>query len=149
MRPVIQTTSEEADHAHSGCVANATVAVAPPPVTASGAVRVTAHFAGEGPVDVATVEPHPPAAQANTHAATYTSAVVDRRREGRLENDRTGKRIPWCISGLLRLNPKFWSESFCDVATPVGPQPLELVVQPLETLSGDYWIVHRSSLIAR
>ncbi len=115
MRPVIQTTSEEADHAHSGCVANATVAVAPPPVTASGAVRVTAHFAGEGPVDVATVEPHPPAAQANTHAATYTSAVVDRRREGRLENDRTGKRIPWCISGLLRLNPKFWSESFCDV----------------------------------
>jgi hypothetical protein len=97
---VIQTVSEEADHAHSGCVETATVVVAPPAVTGSGGVSVTAHFAGEGPVDVATVEPHPPAAQANTHAATYTSAVVDRRREGRLESGRMGKRIPWSIGGL-------------------------------------------------
>jgi len=91
---VIQTTSEEADHAHSGCVATATVVVAPLAVTGSGAVSVTAHFAGDGPVDVATVEPHPPAAQVNTHAAIYTSAVVDRRGEGRLERGRRGKRIP-------------------------------------------------------
>ena len=67
---MIQAASEEADHAHSGCVATATVVVAPLAVTRSGALSVTAHFAGEGPVDVATVEPHPPAAQANTHAAT-------------------------------------------------------------------------------
>jgi hypothetical protein len=85
---------------HSGCVATPTVVVAPLAVTGSGAVSVTAHFAGDGPVDVATVEPHPPAAQANSHAVTYTSAVVDRRPEDRPESGSKGKRIPWCIGGF-------------------------------------------------
>jgi hypothetical protein len=68
VRPVIQAASEEADQAHSGCVVTPTVAVSPPELTGeAGTARVTAHFAGEGPVDVATVEPQAPAAPASTH----------------------------------------------------------------------------------
>jgi hypothetical protein len=68
VRPVIQAASEEADQAHSGCVVTPTVAASPAELTEeAGAARVRAHLAGEGPVDVATVEPHAPAAQANTH----------------------------------------------------------------------------------
>src|SRR5512144_2920573 len=67
----IQFASEDADHAHSACVVSPTVAVAPLELTeVVGAVRVTAHLEGEGPVDVATVEPHPPATQANSQTAT-------------------------------------------------------------------------------
>jgi hypothetical protein len=40
-------------------------------------------------------------------------------------------------------------ESLGDSAAPVGLQAIELVVQPLETLSRDHRIVHRSSLLAR
>src|SRR5262245_8751074 len=67
-RPVIQAASEEADQAHSGCVVRPTVAVSPPELTGDvGTATVTAHLAGEGPVDVATVEPQAPAAKASTH----------------------------------------------------------------------------------
>src|SRR5262245_8429653 len=68
VRPVIHAASEEADQAHSGCVVTPTVAVSPPELTGEpGAATVTAHLAGEGPVDVATVEPQAPAVQASTH----------------------------------------------------------------------------------
>jgi hypothetical protein len=68
---VIHAASEEADHVHSGCVVTTTVAVAPPdPTGEAGGASVTAHFVGEGPVDVATVEPHAAATQANSHTAT-------------------------------------------------------------------------------
>jgi len=67
VRPVIQGASEEADHAHSGCVVIPTVVVSPLELTGEpGAPSVTAHFAGEGPVDVATVEPQAPLKQAST-----------------------------------------------------------------------------------
>ena len=62
--------SDEADHAHSGCVVIATVAVAPSELTgAAGTPSVTAHFEGDGPVDVATVDPQPMPAQASSDAA--------------------------------------------------------------------------------
>ena len=65
---MIQDASEEADQVHSGCVVTPTVAVSPAELTGeAGTARVRAHFAGEGPVDVATVEPHAPTAQASTH----------------------------------------------------------------------------------
>src|SRR5262245_48339710 len=68
VRPVIQAASEEADQAHSGCVVTPTVAASPLELTEdAGAARVSAHFAGEGPVDVATVDPQAPATQARTH----------------------------------------------------------------------------------
>jgi hypothetical protein len=71
VRPLIHAASEEADQAHSGCVVTPTVAVSPLALTEeAGTARVTAHFAGEGPVDVATVEPQAPAAQASTHRTT-------------------------------------------------------------------------------
>jgi hypothetical protein len=67
---VIHAASEDADQAHSGCVLIPTDAVAPPELTgAAGGVSVTTHFVGEGPVDVATAEPHA-AAQADSHTAT-------------------------------------------------------------------------------
>ena len=76
MRPVIQDASDAADHAHSGCVVIVTVAVAPLAATGSaGAASVTAHFVGEGPVDVATVEPHP--APHIAHAATKAIDVAE------------------------------------------------------------------------
>jgi hypothetical protein len=71
VRPVIQPASDDADHAHSGCVVTATVAVSPLELTAdAGAASVTAHFAGEGPVDVATVDPQAPTVQARTYRTT-------------------------------------------------------------------------------
>jgi hypothetical protein len=71
VRPVIQAASEEADQAHSGCVVKPTVAVSPPELTGEeGTARLTLHFAGEGPVEVATVEPQALAAQANAHRTT-------------------------------------------------------------------------------
>ena len=74
--PVIHAVSDEADHAHSGCVVTSTVVVAPLELTGeAGGARVTAHLVGDGPVDVATVEPHPAAAQAISHAATYVSGL--------------------------------------------------------------------------
>src|SRR4030095_6790490 len=74
VRPVIQAASEEADQAHSGCVATPTVVVSPLELTGEvGTASVTAHFAGEGPVDVATVEPHAPPRQASTHRTTEVS----------------------------------------------------------------------------
>ncbi len=67
MTPVIQAASEEADQAHSGCVVSPIVVVSPPELTGElGTASVTAHFAGEGPVDVATVEPQAPPTQAST-----------------------------------------------------------------------------------
>jgi hypothetical protein len=64
---VIQAASEEADQAHSGGVVTPTVAVSPPELTGeAGTARVTAHLAGEGPVDVATVEPQAPTAHTTT-----------------------------------------------------------------------------------
>jgi len=67
---VIHGASADADHAHSGCVVTATVVIAPSEVMGEvGDASVTAHFDGEGPVDVATVEPHPAAAQATSDAA--------------------------------------------------------------------------------
>jgi hypothetical protein len=67
VRPVIQAASEEADHAHSGCVVSPTVVESPPaPTEEAGTASVTAHFAGEGPVDVATVEPQAPTAHTTT-----------------------------------------------------------------------------------
>jgi hypothetical protein len=68
---VIQAASEEADQAHSGCVVTPTVAVSPPElIEEAGAATVTTHFAGEGPVDVATVEPQAPAVQASAQRTT-------------------------------------------------------------------------------
>jgi hypothetical protein len=68
---VIHAASDEADHAHSGSVVTATAAVVPPELTGdAGGASVTAHFVGEGAVDLATFEPHPAATQANSHAAT-------------------------------------------------------------------------------
>ena len=56
--PVIHAASDEADHAHSGCVVTPTVVLSPAELTGEvGTASVTAHFEGEGPVDVATVEP--------------------------------------------------------------------------------------------
>ena len=67
---MIHAVSEEADHAHSGCVMTPTVVVAPLELTEeSGGAKVTVHLVGDGPVDVVTVEPHPAAAQAKSHAA--------------------------------------------------------------------------------
>jgi hypothetical protein len=64
---VIQFASEDAFQVHSAWVLTATVAVAPAePIDAAGGVTVTPHLVGEGPVDDATVEPHPAEAQA-TH----------------------------------------------------------------------------------
>jgi hypothetical protein len=69
-KPVIHAAFEETDHAHSGCVVTVTVAVAPLELTGeAGGAKVIAHFVGEGPVDVATVEPHPAATQANSQVA--------------------------------------------------------------------------------
>jgi hypothetical protein len=70
--PVIQPASDEAFQTHSGCVVTPTVAVAPLELTAeAGGVSVTEHLTGEGSVDVATVEPQAPAAQASaTQPAT-------------------------------------------------------------------------------
>jgi hypothetical protein len=46
-----------------------TVVVAPPAlIDAAGAVSVTPHFAGDGPVEVATVDPQPTDAAARHHA---------------------------------------------------------------------------------
>ena len=71
VKPVIQGASEEADHAHSGCVVIPTMVVSPLELTEEpGAASVTAHFAGEGPVDVATVEPQAPLNQASTDRTT-------------------------------------------------------------------------------
>jgi hypothetical protein len=65
---VIQDASEEADQAHSGCVVTPTVVISPVELTGeAGTARVTVHFAGDGPVDVATVEPHDATTQASTH----------------------------------------------------------------------------------
>ena len=65
MTPVIQLTSVEAFQVHSGCVLIAIVAAEPAAaIDAWGAAKVTLHFAGEGPVDVATVEPQPVDTQA-------------------------------------------------------------------------------------
>jgi hypothetical protein len=67
---VIQFASEDAFQLHSGCVLTATVVVAPPAaIDAANAVSVTAHFAGDGPVEVATVDPQP-ADTAQRHHAT-------------------------------------------------------------------------------
>jgi hypothetical protein len=61
---VIQLASADAFQVHSGCVLTAIVAAAPAAVIDDGGVRVTLHFAGDGPVDVATVEPQPVDTQA-------------------------------------------------------------------------------------
>ena len=68
---MIHAASDEADQAHSGCVVIPIAVLAPLELTGeAGGARVTEHFVGDGPVDVATVEPHPAAAQAKSHAAT-------------------------------------------------------------------------------
>ena len=73
---MIQAASEEADQAHSGCVVTPTVAISPPELTGEdGTARVTAHFAGEGPVDVATAEPQAPTAQASMHRTREVSGL--------------------------------------------------------------------------
>jgi len=73
VRPVIHTASDEADHAHSGWVVTPTVVVSPFELTGEvGTASVTAHFVGEGPVDVATVEPQAP----STHDSTDRSREV-------------------------------------------------------------------------
>jgi len=77
VRLVIQDASADADHAHSGCVVTATVVVAPSEVMGEvGGASVTAHFDGDGPVDVATVEPHPAAAQATSDAAKQVRSLL-------------------------------------------------------------------------
>jgi len=69
--PVIQPASEEADHAHSGCVVTPIVVASPPEPTGDvGTASATAHFAGEGPVAVATVEPQAATTQASTDRTT-------------------------------------------------------------------------------
>src|SRR5262245_33424443 len=91
---VIQFASEDAFQLHSGCVLTATVVLAPPAsIDAAGAVSVTAHFAGDGPVEVATVEPQPADAQATHHAITETRRFVRCGCEARSsfgQNDRSG-----------------------------------------------------------
>jgi hypothetical protein len=78
--PVIQFASEDALQVHSGWVSTATVAVPPAESTDdAGAVSVTPHLAGDGPVDVTTVEPHPIDAQA-THQPTRDKSAFCRRR---------------------------------------------------------------------
>jgi hypothetical protein len=69
VRLVIHDASADADHAHSGCVVTPTVVDAPSEVMGeAGGASVTAHLLGDGPVDVATVEPQSAAAQANSDA---------------------------------------------------------------------------------
>ena len=64
---MIQFASEDALQVHSACVLTETVAVAPAgSIDAPGAETVTPHFAGDGAVDEATVEPQPAEAHA-TH----------------------------------------------------------------------------------
>jgi len=68
---VIQLASDDAFQVHSGWVLTATVVVAPLELIAAvGAVSVMPHFAGDGPVDVATVDPQPAETQARHHAMT-------------------------------------------------------------------------------
>jgi len=77
VRPVIQAASDEADHAHSGWVVTPTVVESPFELTAeAGTASVTAHFAGEGPVDVATVEPQAPSTQDSTDRNREVSGLV-------------------------------------------------------------------------
>lgn len=74
---MIHAASDEADQAHSGCVLIPMVVLAPLELTGeAGGVRATVHFVGDGPVDVATVEPHPAAAQANSQVTTYVSGLA-------------------------------------------------------------------------
>jgi hypothetical protein len=75
VKPVIQFASDDAVQVHSACVLTATVAGAPAgSMDAAGAVTATPHFASEGLVDEATVEPQP----ADTHARH--KAIVGTRR---------------------------------------------------------------------
>ena len=101
---VIQFASEDAFQLHSGCVLTATVVLAPPAsIDAAGAVSVTTHFAGDGPVEVATVEPQPADAQATHHAITETRRFVRRGCEARSscgQNDRTTRE---CICELPKV----------------------------------------------
>src|SRR4030095_15929758 len=77
VRPVIQAASEEADHAHSGCVVTPTVVVSPLELTGEpGAASVTSPVAGEGPVDVATVEPQAPLKEASTDRTRQVSGLA-------------------------------------------------------------------------
>lgn len=73
--PVIQFASEDALQVHSACVLTATVADDPPEsIDAAGAVTLTPHFAGDGLVDEATVDPQP----ADTHAI-HTAMIGTKR----------------------------------------------------------------------
>jgi len=74
---VIHAASDEADHAHSGWVVTPTVVVSPFELTAEvGTASVTAHFEGEGPVDVATVEPQAPTTQDSTDSNRKVSCLA-------------------------------------------------------------------------
>jgi hypothetical protein len=78
MSPVIQPDSDNAFHTHSGCVVTPTVVMPPPELTGdAGGASVTEHLTGEGAVDVATADPHPPTPLANiTNAIKEPSDVA-------------------------------------------------------------------------
>src|SRR5262245_23437111 len=101
---VIQFASEDAFQLHSGCVLTATVVLAPPAsIDAAGAVSVTTHFAGDGPVEVATVEPQPVDAPATHHATSEPRKFVRRGCEARSscgQNDGTTRE---CICELPKV----------------------------------------------
>lgn len=74
--PVIQDTSPEAVHAHSGSVVTRTVPAPPAASIPAGAFTETPHFSGAGPViDSVDVDPHAAVATAAT-----TSHIRNRRR---------------------------------------------------------------------
>jgi hypothetical protein len=84
--PVSQLVSVEAFQVHSGWVLTAIVAAEPAaPIAEGGAVSVTLHFAGDGPVDVATVEPQPVDTQAMHQMSSGTRVGVRHRREDILQ----------------------------------------------------------------
>jgi hypothetical protein len=101
VRPVIQLASDVAVQAHSAWVLTVTVAVSPLELTGEvGGVSVTPHFVGEGPVDVATVEPQPAVAPANQQANPYRTAVRVRRRIASGRREKTGPTTARRIDGL-------------------------------------------------
>jgi hypothetical protein len=101
VRPVIQLASEDAVQVHSAWVLTVTVAVSPLELSGEvGGVSVTPHFVGEGPVDVATVEPQPAVAAANQQANPYRTALRARTRNASGRREKTGPTTPRRIDGV-------------------------------------------------
>ena len=119
---MIQFGSADAFQVHSGCVLTAMVAAEPAAaIDVGGAPKVTLHFAGEGPVDVATVEPQPVDTQAMQPMSQETKVGVRHRREGIL-------RVPQCFSArIVRRGANSRREQRTNVAADEQRMCLELV----------------------